>query len=87
MPFVNVHQAGLGHVQAQITERWHAAGATEGAALGIAEPHALFPALAALVSLYGLFADPATIGQHLNDLSRVRAALDPVHGNREFSDA
>jgi membrane protein len=30
---------------------------------------ALFPAIAALVSLYGLFADPTTIGQHLTDLS------------------
>jgi membrane protein len=32
---------------------------------------ALFPAIAALVSIYGLFADPATIGQHLNALSGV----------------
>ncbi len=30
---------------------------------------ALFPGLAALVSLYGLFADPRVIGQHLADLS------------------
>ena len=30
---------------------------------------ALFPGLAALVSLYGLFADPTIIGQHLTDLS------------------
>src|SRR5262249_4458679 len=30
---------------------------------------ALFPGIAALVSLYGLFADPAAISQHLNDLS------------------
>src|SRR5689334_5843912 len=30
---------------------------------------ALFPGIAALVSLYGLFADPATISQHLNDFS------------------
>ena len=30
---------------------------------------ALFPGLAALVSLYGLFADPTVIGQHLADLS------------------
>src|SRR5919112_3474293 len=29
---------------------------------------ALFPALGALVSLYGLVADPATINQHVNDL-------------------
>ena len=32
---------------------------------------ALFPALAALVSIYGLFADPATIQEHLNTLSGV----------------
>jgi membrane protein len=32
---------------------------------------ALFPALAALVSIYGLFADPATIQDHLNLLSGV----------------
>jgi membrane protein len=30
---------------------------------------ALFPAIAALVSIYGLFADPATIQDHLNTLS------------------
>lgn len=30
---------------------------------------AIFPALAAFVALYGLFADPATIRSHLNDLS------------------
>jgi membrane protein len=30
---------------------------------------ALFPALAALISLYGLFADPAIIGQHIKDLA------------------
>jgi membrane protein len=30
---------------------------------------ALFPAIAALVSLYGLFADPGTISKHLSDLS------------------
>ena len=29
---------------------------------------ALFPAIAALVSIYGLFADPATIQDHLNAL-------------------
>ena len=29
---------------------------------------ALFPALGALVSLYGLIADPVTINEHLNDL-------------------
>ncbi len=32
---------------------------------------AIFPALAALISLYGLIADPATIGKHLNDISGV----------------
>jgi membrane protein len=32
---------------------------------------AIFPAIAALVAIYGLVADPATIGQHLNDLSSV----------------
>jgi membrane protein len=32
---------------------------------------ALFPAIAALVSIYGLFADPATIQNHLNALSGV----------------
>jgi len=32
---------------------------------------ALFPAIAALVSIYGLFADPATIRDHLNAMSGV----------------
>jgi membrane protein len=32
---------------------------------------AIFPAIAALVAIYGLFADPSVIGQHLNDLSSV----------------
>lgn len=32
---------------------------------------AIFPAIAALVAIYGLFADPSTIGQHLSDLSSV----------------
>jgi len=32
---------------------------------------ALFPAIAALVSLYGLFADPGTISRHLGDLSSI----------------
>jgi membrane protein len=32
---------------------------------------AVFPGIAALVSLYGLFADPTVIGQHLADLSGV----------------
>ena len=30
---------------------------------------AIFPGIAALVAIYGLFADPASIGPHLNDLS------------------
>src|SRR5204863_1812214 len=30
---------------------------------------ALFPAIAALVSIYGLFADPATLQQHLDSVS------------------
>ncbi|MBW0003386.1 MAG: YihY/virulence factor BrkB family protein [Hyphomicrobiales bacterium] len=32
---------------------------------------AIFPGIAALVALYGLFADPSTISRHLNDLSGV----------------
>src|SRR5689334_18196928 len=32
---------------------------------------ALFPAIAALVALYGLFADPATIAQHIDSMSGV----------------
>ena len=41
---------------------------------------AIFPAIAALVSIYGLFADPATIQEHLNALSGVMpgGALDIV---------
>jgi membrane protein len=41
---------------------------------------ALFPAIAALVSIYGLFADPVTIEQHLNALSGVLpgGALDII---------
>ena len=41
---------------------------------------AIFPAIAALVSIYGLFADPATIQDHLNALSGVLpgGALDIV---------
>ncbi|MBQ0824813.1 YihY/virulence factor BrkB family protein [Microvirga terrae] len=41
---------------------------------------ALFPAIAALVSIYGLFADPATIQDHLNTLSGVlpSGALDII---------
>jgi uncharacterized BrkB/YihY/UPF0761 family membrane protein len=32
---------------------------------------AMFPAIAALVSIYGIFADPGTIRVHLDDLSSV----------------
>jgi uncharacterized BrkB/YihY/UPF0761 family membrane protein len=32
---------------------------------------AIFPGIAALVAIYGLFADPSSMGQHLNDLSGV----------------
>jgi membrane protein len=32
---------------------------------------ALFPGIAALISLYGLFADPGTISQHVNGLSSI----------------
>src|SRR5207248_3600207 len=41
---------------------------------------ALFPAIAALVSIYGLFADPATIEQHLESISGVLpgGAIDVV---------
>ena len=41
---------------------------------------ALFPAIAALVSIYGLFADPATIQDHLTALSGVlpEGALDII---------
>jgi len=45
-----------------------AAGVTYYALLGI------FPAVAALVSMYGLFADPSTIQEHLNALSGVLPA-------------
>ena len=44
---------------------------TEAAAITFYALLALFPALAALVSLYGLFADPATISDHLAALSGV----------------
>jgi membrane protein len=41
---------------------------------------ALFPAIAALVSIYGLFADPASIEQHLDSISGVLpgGALDVI---------
>jgi membrane protein len=32
---------------------------------------AIVPAIAAVVAIYGLFADPSTVSQHLNDLSNV----------------
>jgi membrane protein len=32
---------------------------------------AIFPAIAAMVAIYGLFADPSSVGQHLSDLSNV----------------
>jgi membrane protein len=43
---------------------------------------ALFPGIAALVSIYGLFADPSAIAAHLNSLSNIfpGGALDVVHG-------
>jgi membrane protein len=33
---------------------------------------AIFPAIAALVALYGLFADPATIAKHLDQAAAFR---------------
>ena len=41
---------------------------------------AIFPGIAALVALYGLFADPSMIGKHLNDFSSVLpgGAIDVV---------
>jgi membrane protein len=41
---------------------------------------AIFPGVAALVALYGLFADPSTISQHLADLSSVlpSGAIDVI---------
>ncbi len=44
---------------------------TEGAAITFYALLALFPALAALVSLYGLFADPATIADQMGGVSGV----------------
>jgi len=44
---------------------------TEAAAITFYALLALFPALAAMVSLYGLFADPATISDNLNAVSGV----------------
>ena len=41
---------------------------------------AIFPAIAALVSIYGLFADPAAIAQHLDDFAKLvpGGAIDVV---------
>jgi membrane protein len=44
---------------------------TEAAGITFYALLALFPAIAAMVSIYGLFADPATIGNHLDVLSSV----------------
>src|SRR5205085_7390328 len=43
---------------------------------------ALFPAIAALVSIYGLFADPASIEQHLDSVSGVLpgGAIEVIRG-------
>src|SRR5690606_5026034 len=56
---------------------------------------AIFPAIAALVALYGLFADPATVGQHLDTLGSfvpsggmdlIRSQIDHVvaQGNQKL---
>jgi membrane protein len=46
---------------------------------------AIFPAIAALVSIYGLFADPSTIAQHLDDISSMvpGGAIDVIRGQLE----
>jgi membrane protein len=46
---------------------------------------AIFPAIAALVSIYGLFADPATIAQHLDDIAGMvpGGAIDVIRGQLE----
>jgi membrane protein len=43
---------------------------------------AIFPAIAALVSIYGLFADPATIAKHLDDISGMvpGGAIEVIRG-------
>jgi len=43
---------------------------------------AIFPAIAALVSIYGLFADPGTIAKHLDDISGMvpGGAIDVIRG-------
>ncbi len=46
---------------------------------------AIFPAIAALVSIYGLFADPGTIARHLDDISGLvpGGAIDVIRGQLE----
>ena len=44
---------------------------TEAAGITFYALLALFPAIAALISIYGLFADPATVGEHLDALEGV----------------
>ena len=46
---------------------------------------AIFPAIAALVSIYGLFADPTTIAKHLDDISGMvpSGAIDVIRGQLE----
>jgi membrane protein len=46
---------------------------------------AIFPAIAALVSIYGLFSDPGTIARHLDDISGMvpGGAIDVIRGQLE----
>jgi len=46
---------------------------------------AIFPAIAALVSIYGLFSDPGTIAKHLDDISGMvpGGAMDVIRGQLE----
>jgi membrane protein len=46
---------------------------------------AIFPAIAALVSIYGLFSDPGTIAKHLDDMSGMvpGGAIDVIRGRLE----
>ena len=44
---------------------------------------ALFPAIAALVALYGLFADPTTITSHLDSIADLRSQTFPNEFLRE----
>jgi membrane protein len=55
--------------------------ATEAAGVTFYSLLAIFPAVAALVSLYGLFADPGKIGAQLDSMSSVLpgGAIDVVH--------